>query len=43
MAEYLKNPGKYRYRQPEMYAPKWCEDAKKQKFIFIVNIAGYGN
>ena len=42
MAEYLKDPGKYRYKEPEMYAPKWCADAKKQRYIFIVNIAGYG-
>ena len=25
------------------YASKWCEDAKKQGFIFIVSISGYGN
>lgn len=42
MAEYLQNPGKYRYREPEMYASKWCAEAKNQGYIFIVNIAGYG-
>lgn len=42
MAEYLKNPAKYRYRVPKMYAPEWCEEARNQKFIFIVSIAGYG-
>lgn len=41
-AEYQKYPEKYRYKEPEMYAPKWCDEAKKQGFIFIVNIAGYG-
>ena len=25
------------------YASGWCDEAKKQGFIFIVNIAGYGN
>lgn len=25
------------------FAAKWCEEAKKQGYIFIVNIAGYGN
>jgi hypothetical protein len=43
MTEYLKNPGKYKYKEPEKYASKWCEGAKKQGFIFIVSISGYGN
>ena len=25
------------------YASKWCDDAKRQGFIFIVSISGYGN
>lgn len=24
------------------YASKWCDEARKQGFIFIVDIAGYG-
>ena len=41
--EYLKDPSRYRYIQPKPFAPDWCEDAKKQGFVFIVSIAGYGN
>ena len=43
MSEYQSNPGTFYYRQPELYASKWCDDARKQGYIFIVNIAGYGN
>lgn len=43
MSEYQSNPGTFYYRQPELYASKWCDDARKQSYIFIVNIAGYGN
>lgn len=25
------------------YASKWCDDARKQGYIYIINIAGYGN
>ena len=25
------------------YASKWCDEAKRQGFIFIVSISGYGN
>jgi hypothetical protein len=25
------------------YASKWCDEARKQGFIFIVSISGYGN
>ena len=25
------------------YAAKWCDEAKRQGFIFIVSISGYGN
>lgn len=25
------------------FASQWCEEAKKQGYIFIVDIAGYGN
>ena len=40
--EYQSNSGTFYYRQPELYASKWCDDARKQGYIFIVNIAGYG-
>lgn len=40
--EYQSNPAKYHYRTPETYASKWCDEAKRQGYIFIVNIAGYG-
>ena len=42
MSEYLSNPGKFHYKQPVLYASKWCSDAREQGYIFIVNIAGYG-
>lgn len=40
--EFLKNPAKFNYKKPEPFAPKWCENARNQGYIFIVNIAGYG-
>lgn len=43
MSEYQSNPSKFYYRQPELYTSKWCSEAQKQSYIFIVNIAGYGN
>ena len=43
LAEYHKNPNKYNYKMPEMYASKWCDGAREQGFIFIVSISGYGN
>ena len=42
VSEYQSNSGTFYYRQPEFYASKWCDDARKQGYIFIVNIAGYG-
>ena len=42
VSEYQSNSGTFYYRQPELYASKWCDDARKQGYIFIVNIAGYG-
>ncbi len=40
--EFLKNPAKFKNKKPEPFAPKWCEDARKQGYVFIVDIAGYG-
>ena len=42
VSEYQSNSETFYYRQPELYASKWCDDARKQGYIFIVNIAGYG-
>lgn len=42
VSEYQSNSEAFYYRQPELYASKWCDDARKQGYIFIVNIAGYG-
>lgn len=42
VSEYQSNSETFYYRQPELYASKWCDDARKQSYIFIVNIAGYG-
>lgn len=41
--EFFKNSAQFKYKKPEPFAPKWCNDARKQGYIFIVNIAGYGN
>ena len=41
--DYRNNPEKYNYRKPNEYASNWCEEAKKQGYIFIVSISGYGN
>lgn len=41
--DYEANPWKYNYLEPENYASRWCEEARKQGFIFIVSISGYGN
>ncbi len=41
--DYINNPEKYDYREPNEYASNWCEDAKKQGYIFIVSISGYGH
>ena len=40
--EFLKNPAKFNFKKPEPFAPKWCEDARNQGYVFIVDIAGYG-
>lgn len=40
--EFLKNPAKFNFKKPEPFATKWCEDARKQGYVFIVDIAGYG-
>lgn len=40
--EFQKNPAKFNYKKPEPFAPKWCENARKQGYVFIVDIAGYG-
>lgn len=40
--EYEKNPAKFGFKMSEPFAPKWCDEAKKRGFIFLVNIAGYG-
>ena len=37
------NPWKYNYTQPRPFADGWCDDAKKQGFVYIVSISGYGN
>lgn len=42
LSEFQSNPSKFYYRQPELYASKWCSEAHDQGYIFIVNIAGYG-
>ena len=42
MSEFQSNPSKFYYKQPELYASKWCSEAREQGYIFIVNIAGYG-
>lgn len=42
LRDYEKNPTKYK-KSIEFYAPKWCEEAKNQGYIFIVSISGYGN
>lgn len=39
---FLKNPAKFNFKKPEPFAPKWCEDARNQGYVFIVDIAGYG-
>ncbi len=41
--DYDLNPWKYGYTPPEPFAIRWCEDARKQRFVFIVSISGYGN
>jgi len=41
--DYRNNPEKYNYREPNKYASNWCEEAKKQGYIFIVSISGYGH
>ena len=41
--DYRNNPEKYNYREPNEYASNWCEEAKKQGYIFIVSISGYGH
>ena len=41
--DYEANPWKYNYLEPENYASRWCEEARKQGFIFIVSISGFGN
>ena len=41
--EFLKNPVKFKFKEPEPFAKKWCSEAHDQGYIFIVNIAGYGN
>ncbi len=43
LEEYQKYPERYRYNPPVAYASKWCEGAKKQGYIYIVTISGYGN
>lgn len=40
--EFFKNPAKFNYKKPEPFAPKWCDKARNQGYIFIVDIAGYG-
>jgi len=40
--DYQKNPSKYNYRQPKRFALDWSEEAKKQGYINIVQIAGFG-
>lgn len=40
--EFFKNPAKFNFKKPEPFAPKWCEDARNQGYVFIVDIAGYG-
>ena len=40
--EFLKNPAKFNFKKPEPFAPKWCEDARNQGYVFIVDIASYG-
>lgn len=40
--EFLKNPAKFNFKKPEPFAPKWCDKARNQGYIFIVDIAGYG-
>lgn len=42
MSEFQSNPSKFYYKQPELYASKWCSEAREKGYIFIVNIAGYG-
>lgn len=40
--DFLKNPVKFKFKEPEPFAKKWCSEAHDQGYIFIVNIAGYG-
>lgn len=40
--EFLKNPAQFKHKKPEPFAPKWCDDARNQGYVFIVDIAGYG-
>lgn len=40
MSEFQSNPSKFYYKQPELYASKWCSEAREKGYIFIVNIAG---
>lgn len=42
LQEYNNNPAKFNYIKPLPFASKWCDEARKQGFIFIVDIAGYG-
>ena len=41
--DYDLNPWKYGHTPPEPFAKGWCDEAKKQGFVFIVSISGYGN
>lgn len=41
--DYDLNPWKYGHTPPEPFAKRWCDEAKKQGFVFIVSISGYGN
>lgn len=40
--EFSKNPAKFNNKKPEPFAPRWCDNARNQGYVFIVDIAGYG-
>ena len=40
--DFQKNPNKYNYRQPKRFALDWSDEAIKQGYINIVQIAGFG-